>query len=127
MYTGHEIFCGRTRKAPDSPGEVNPGPWFLTRRQVSSQLQLTVSMDRTIQIFRYRGFSTKGEEIPKSERNYFLRCLKNSTCRRRFSASSLLLYGPPKFFPFSDTTLYPSFTFLIISISFRRVQRWSRS
>src|SRR6202034_1944499 len=38
-------------------------------------------------------------------RRYPLRCLKNSTCRRRFSASALLLYGPPRFFPFSDSTL----------------------
>jgi len=42
-----------------------------------------------------------------------LRCLKNSTCRNRFSASAFVLYGPPRFFPFSDRTLYPSFTFLI--------------
>jgi uncharacterized membrane protein YtjA (UPF0391 family) len=41
--------------------------------------------------------------------------LKYSTWRNRFSASPFVLYGPPKFFfPFSDSTLYPPFTFLII-------------
>lgn len=45
----------------------------------------------------------------------YLLCLKNSTWRRRFSASSRVLYGPPRFLPFfSETTLYPPFTFLII-------------
>lgn len=29
-----------------------------------------------------------------------LLCLKNSTWRKRFSASSRVLYGPPRFFPF---------------------------
>lgn len=33
-----------------------------------------------------------------------LRCLKNSTCRSRFMASSSVSYGPPKFLPFFDTT-----------------------
>jgi hypothetical protein len=42
----------------------------------------------------------------------YLLCLKNSTWRNRFSASAFLLYGPPRFFPFSDNTLYPSFTLL---------------
>src|SRR5271169_5760908 len=41
--------------------------------------------------------------------------LKNSTWRRRFAASSRVLYGPPRFLPvFSETTLYPALTFLII-------------
>jgi hypothetical protein len=35
----------------------------------------------------------------------YLLCLKNSTWRSLFSASALVLYGPPRFFPFSDNTL----------------------
>jgi len=45
---------------------------------------------------------------------YPVRCLKNSTWRRRFFAALFVVYGPPRFFPFSDTTLYPSFTFRIM-------------
>lgn len=30
-------------------------------------------------------------------------------------ASAFVLYGPPKFFPFSDKTLYPLFTFRIMA------------
>ena len=42
-------------------------------------------------------------------------CLKNSTWRKRFKASSRVLYGPPKFFfVFSEITWYPSFLFVII-------------
>src|SRR5712672_3014890 len=53
-----------------------------------------------------------------------LRCLKNSTCLSRFSASFLVLYGPPRFFlPLSETTLYPSATFLIIG----HLSNWMRS
>jgi hypothetical protein len=43
-----------------------------------------------------------------------LLCLKYSTCFNLFSASFFDLYGPPRFFPFSESTLYPPLTFLII-------------
>lgn len=44
----------------------------------------------------------------------YLLCLKNSTWRSLFLAASRVLYGPPKFFPLLETTLYPAFTFLIM-------------
>jgi len=47
--------------------------------------------------------------------NQYLLRLKNSTWRNRFFAASKVLYGPPKFFPLLETTLYPAFTFLIMS------------
>jgi hypothetical protein len=47
--------------------------------------------------------------------NHYLLRLKNSTWRNRFFAASKVLYGPPKFFPLLETTLYPAFTFLIMS------------
>jgi hypothetical protein len=57
------------------------------------------------------------EEIPirNGTRFVYLLCLKYSTWRSRFAASSRVLYGPPKFFPFSEVTLYPAFTFLIMT------------
>jgi len=47
------------------------------------------------------------ERLDIYDRHYFIffLCLKNSTCRSRFTASSLVLYGPPKFlFVFSERT-----------------------
>lgn len=43
--------------------------------------------------------------------------LKNSTCRKRFFASSNVRYGPPRFLPLLETTRYPFLCFLIISPS----------
>lgn len=37
-------------------------------------------------------------------RNYFPRRLKNSTARSLFFAATRVLYGPPRFFPFFETT-----------------------
>src|SRR5262249_1903357 len=48
-------------------------------------------------------------------------CLKYSTCRRRFSACALDLYGPPRFLPFSERTLYPPLTFRIMMLSLLRL------
>ena len=36
---------------------------------------------------------------------FYFACLKYSTWRSLFFAASLLLYGPPKFFPLLDVTL----------------------
>jgi hypothetical protein len=41
--------------------------------------------------------------------------LKNSTCRKRFFASSNVRYGPPRLLPWLETTRYPLLCFLIIS------------
>jgi hypothetical protein len=47
----------------------------------------------------------------------YLLCLKYSTWRSRLAASARVLYGPPKFFPFSEVTLNPAFTFLIMAFA----------
>jgi hypothetical protein len=66
---------------------------------------------------RRRTVSFRNSKLASGVRAFLFhpfRCLKNSTCRRRFSACALDLYGPPMFFPLSESTLYPPFTFLII-------------
>ena len=57
-WTRDFLQSEQREEGPGSSGETNPGPWLLTRRQVSSQVQLAVSMDRVIQIFRYPSCST---------------------------------------------------------------------
>src|ERR1700722_20750132 len=53
---------------------------------------------------------------------YPLLCLKYSTWRSRLAASSRVFFGPPRFLPFSDVTLYPPFTFLIMFLSVESTQ-----
>ena len=63
---------------------------------------------------QFGGYSQAATPPLPLPQRYPLRCLKNSTWRRRFWASSFVLYGPPRFFPLLETTLYPPFTFTIM-------------